>query len=120
MRQFDFTTSIVELTFNHCQWAVLLHMAIKILPFSEEKLHTHLSIVLGDHTQPVVVNNNILILCRFMYVIIGCLVSHHFAHARVLAQQGISLGIPRTQPSSVDDLTHLCDWLWLVIKVGFS
>ena len=56
-RQPDLTASIVEVTFNHCQRALLSYMVIKLLPLSESSTLTWaLHWVTATH-RPVVVND---------------------------------------------------------------
>jgi hypothetical protein len=63
-RQPDLTTSIVEVTFHHCQRALLSYMVIKILPLRESPtLVWALHRVTTTH-RPVVVND--IIIRRFV------------------------------------------------------
>jgi hypothetical protein len=65
-RQPDLTSSIVEVTFNHCQRALLSYMVIKLLPLRESStLIWALHWVLATH-RPVVVND--IVIRRFILI----------------------------------------------------
>ena len=64
--QLDLTSSIVEVTFNHSQRALLFHMIIKILLFRECSTLIWASYWVTATHRPVVLSH--IIVCRFILV----------------------------------------------------